>query len=341
MSSSSSSSPLSPPVNIVQVSAEDLQREVHRQVQEAVYQASLLGQNNAPLPPPSNSRYIRPRQIDPFTGENAASTLQFLVELRRYLTLTELMNANNVVEHAGQFLTKAAGVWFSHTQKSPTPITTYDEFESRLRDHFIPYGVMKTARSNLHALKQKGSVQAYNTLFMRILMYIPDMAVEDQLEIYTRGLYPNLRIELHRKENINTLQKAMEYAAYTEQEISHHTQRSFVPSNMRTGPSFVSSSNFSSAPASSIPMDVSLLDQPSGPLFHDELHEPTNTVNALYNAAGRGPSVANRRLTSLTTEERTRLMREGRCFRCRVEGHRSAQCPKNTMDARPKNGQAQ
>ena len=32
----------------------------------------------------------------------------------------------------------------------------------------------------------------------------------------------------------------------------------------------------------------------------------------------------------LTPEERTQLAKEGRCFRCRLQGHMARDCPKNT-----------
>jgi hypothetical protein len=35
-------------------------------------------------------------------------------------------------------------------------------------------------------------------------------------------------------------------------------------------------------------------------------------------------------LKKLTLEERTQLAKEGRCFRCRLQGHMAQNCPKNT-----------
>lgn len=37
-----------------------------------------------------------------------------------------------------------------------------------------------------------------------------------------------------------------------------------------------------------------------------------------------------RRISRLTDEERTKLAKEGKCFRCREQGHIAADCPKNT-----------
>ena len=38
----------------------------------------------------------------------------------------------------------------------------------------------------------------------------------------------------------------------------------------------------------------------------------------------------------LTPEERTQLAKEGRCFRCRLQGHMARHCPKNTNNAQTK-----
>ena len=38
----------------------------------------------------------------------------------------------------------------------------------------------------------------------------------------------------------------------------------------------------------------------------------------------------------LTPEERAQLAREGRCFRCRLQGHMAHSCPKNTNNGQTK-----
>ena len=53
--------------------------------------------------------------------------------------------------------------------------------------------------------------------------------------------------------------------------------------------------------------------------------------NTTQSASTRGPSDTKgaARLRKLTAEERNKLFKEGRCFRCREQGHRSAECPKS------------
>jgi hypothetical protein len=50
--------------------------------------------------------------------------------------------------------------------------------------------------------------------------------------------------------------------------------------------------------------------------------------------------VDNTRLTPLTDEERKKLSQEGRCFRCRQQGHMSRDCPKKGQNARVNQTQA-
>lgn len=47
-----------------------------------------------------------------------------------------------------------------------------------------------------------------------------------------------------------------------------------------------------------------------------------------------GPSVnSTPRIARLTQEERTKLIKEGRCFRCRQAGHLAVDCPKFASNA--------
>ena len=54
--------------------------------------------------------------------------------------------------------------------------------------------------------------------------------------------------------------------------------------------------------------------------------EAAQQINA-FNVPG-APSYSPR-LSKLTEEERRALMKEGKCFRCRLQGHRSKDCPLN------------
>lgn len=150
---------------------------------------------------------------------------QFIVQLRRYLLLSNVYTLNNTdqVQYAAQFLIDQALVWFESVQKSAEPITTLGDFENRLRSHFLPYGVEKIARTKLRQLTQLGSVQAYSTLFIQTVQHISTMHIDDQIETYIVGLKPHVYKEVVTKD-WKTLHECMDYAAFIEARVAHRIQ---------------------------------------------------------------------------------------------------------------------
>ncbi|KAH8977103.1 hypothetical protein EDB86DRAFT_3009668 [Lactarius hatsudake] len=63
----------------------------------------------------------------------------------------------------------------------------------------------------------------------------------------------------------------------------------------------------------------------------DELtNRPTSTHQRNGPRASAGEVVPRTRLAPLTPADRERCRREGRCFRCRLSGHRVSTCPQNS-----------
>ena len=55
---------------------------------------------------------------------------------------------------------------------------------------------IRKARDKIAALRQKTSVSKYSDSFRSLLLKIPDMSIEEQLDRYIRGLKPAIRREL-------------------------------------------------------------------------------------------------------------------------------------------------
>lgn len=309
-------------------------------------------QQQAPAAPPADpSTRVRPRMPETFNGEvsQLLRTQQFLTEVERYLTLAGLLNHPHVIEHAAQFLTGNAGVWFNSVQSSVVPITTFAQFKHRLQEHFTPYGTARLARTQLYALAMNKNgeynrVHKYNAEFHRLIAYIHDMNEADQLEIYIRGLLPHLRNEVHRKEGLDTLQKAMNHAAFVEALFSHNNQRqSFIPYQGRSGFNndqryghYSSSATASSGSSGAAPMDLNLTE--ATPVFHDDPIDTSSAVNAIH-AKPKSSGGPTRFPPKLTHEEKMKCLRENLCLRCRKPGHMARECP--TFSSFPKNVRAQ
>jgi hypothetical protein len=294
--------------------------------------SAKIGSSSSSPPPSgvtSSKPFVKPSPPEAFSG-NRTKVDQFIIQLRRYLLLTNLITtaeAPRQVEYAAQYLTAEALVWFENIQKSNTPITSLTELETKLRAHFLPYGAEKIARTKLRQLVQINTVQGYCTLFMQTVLHVPTMHVDDQIEAFIAGLKPGICREVVLKD-LKTLQEVMDFAVFVESRLQHHREGGFRSSNnnyYRAGPpSFASRSpvvaSSSSSSSTSTPMDLSAVSE--------------SNSTAELNAMGSSP------LKKLSDTERDQLRREGKCFRCRQRGHMSRDCPL-TKASPSKNGSSQ
>jgi hypothetical protein len=271
-------------------------------------------------------------QIPESFGGQRMKVEQFIVQLRRYMLLSNVYTLNNIeqVQYAAQFLIDQALIWFESVQKSDAPIMTLGEFENRLRLHFLPYGVEKIARTKLRQLTQLGSVQAYSTLFIQTVQHISTMHIDDQIETYIVGLKPHVYKEVVTKD-WKTLHECMDYAAFIEARVAHripstggfrsNTRPTSVPFMSPTG----TTSNHTSS-STSTAMDLSNIESSL-----NEVDESNGAVGTnLY-------SIQGNQLKKLTDAERQRFRKEGRCFRCRQIGHIASNpaCPKYQQPPKP------
>ena len=196
--------------------------------------------------------------------------------------------------------------------------------EIQLRNHFLPYGIERVARSKLRQLKQTGTVASYSSIFMQTVVHLPKMDMDDKIEAFIEGLNNAIYREVVLKDFSN-LQKAMDYAVFVESRLHHRGPRygSNLSSNNYNFRFSTKSANTTLGPStntssSSVPMELTAVSSTT------EIQSSESELNAMI-----GP------LKKLTDAEREQLRREGKCFRCRNRGHLSRDCPKS------KNGLAQ
>src|SRR3954471_14198040 len=108
----------------------------------------------------------------------------------------------------------AATWWRHHYERyigDKATVPTWNEFEKLITRKFKPVNATKIARDQLANLRQTGSVKAYNARFTSIILEIPTIDEEEQLDRYTRGLKEKVRIEVELREP-NDLEEAMRIA---------------------------------------------------------------------------------------------------------------------------------
>lgn len=103
------------------------------------------------------------------------------------------------------------------------PISSWEEFEHRIRVSFEPPGQQQILKNKLRALRQSGSAKSYTFSFRALMDQISDMGEEDRISYYVHGLNPKLRGEVEVKEP-QSLEETIRIAV-TMEEISSGSQR--------------------------------------------------------------------------------------------------------------------
>jgi hypothetical protein len=371
MSSSSSSSSPSLPSGNIALSAEQaaaIEAEINRRtnylVEQRVQQMQAANAAAVAAAPQAEQgdRIRRVLRLNPppdFTGKDANATQGFIDTYRRYLFLQKHIPSSIdrgdefCVEAVGYFLKATAATWFTSVQASDEPITDLEQFDTRLKARFLPIAAKKTARAELRRLVQSHhfkSATTWSQAYLEKLAAITDMSMADQIENYIEGLRFNdtLHLEVYKNDTLTDLHKVMDFACFIEARLAcrgtykptyNNTFRNNGSSSFPTrsnGYNHVSSSSSAAASSSSAPMDLSNINvtqhAADGPQFHDD-DTPTATINGVFNN-----NYSNKKLEPLSPEEREKLRREGKCFRCRQQGHLASTCPLNN---RSKNVKAQ
>ena len=227
--------------------------------------------------------------------------------------------------------------WFNSIPAANAP-TTWNDFMELLYKRFRPVAAILIARQNLAKLRQgQHSVSAYAHRVQTLLTAIPDMGPSDQVFQFAYGLSPTLAAYVWEHKP-TTLIDAIQLAA-SKEALLGFVGRPGGPSHHRQGAGPSSSD--------SVPMDLNHVDfskeeDDSAPRFHDEpasaprveslLLAKLEAMEQRLTALSSKPPSSNPsnksgdRVPGLKSGEIDRLMKEGRCFRCKQKGHMKRDC---------------
>lgn len=234
--------------------------------------AALAAKAPSPVRPPKPDKYNGDRK------DNGATN--WLHQMELFLQLSGLLSGDYAVPCAVSYLSGTALTWWRGLEAQGNAPTTWAAFKAKLAASFSLVDGERIARTRLDSLRQRTSVTDYTDSFMRLLLELPNMHVEDAIHRFLQGLKPAVRlhVELQRP---TTLDVAISLAQAADSAL--FSSRTFPGQRIR-------SSHFSAMPpASSQPMELGAL-------------------------------------KGLTPEERSQLLREGKCFRCRAPGHLARDC---------------
>ena len=237
-----------------------------------------------------------PKKNKPPTYDGKASPDSWIAHMSSYVYGQPDDHAFSI---AITYLSGDAHDWFIANQMAATaagyPMMTWTALIEALSKRFNPLNKTKLARDKLSRWRQIKDVQTYNTDFLKIIIDIPGIGLDEQLDRYSRGLKPYIWSDLCTTDYKN-LEDLMRDAERVESAKSNR----FRPNRFN---------NEAPRPLP-IPMDLNAINVPAQPA-PDPVH-----LNAIV-------------IPKLTPEEREKCMREGLCLRCRQQGHMARECPKN------------
>ena len=264
------------------------------------------------------------------------------------------------IKFASAYLESYALEWWERLPPSDRDgLTTLDAFEALLHQRWRPKLAAEVARQRISALKQKGTVSSLCNLFLILLAHVPTMHEDDKIFHFKRALDRPIAAKVAESKP-KSLHEAMDAAVQAELYVGRNNGSNLSRPNYNP--------HLSSSSSSSTPMDINALEDgsdevdpageksastpppppssstqpsmsPSEIALRQEIQQLQNTSKQLINAlqssnpsrsnqGNNNPPRNNDRIQPLRDGEKEKLMKEGRCFRCRETGHQANNCPR-------------
>ena len=268
---------------------------------------------------------IRPPKPDTFDGRHCDTFIYSLEKLFDYHGET---NSARRVALAITYLRGSALRWYKCAEKQDTnrQLQQWDSFIIAMRSHFEASNIETLVRNKLANLKQLTSVAKYNDLFNSLIIEIADLDPRSKLDMYIRGLKPQVQLHLTLKEptnlesaqrlalNIDGILVETGFARGSNQRNNNQNKSGNRYRNNR----FNRSNNHSyRSSTQSVPME---LGQAEDEMAHEDDEQDGDTIVASAQSNYKGQN-------RLSAEDQKRLMREGKCFNCGKQGHLARDCP--------------
>ena len=316
-------------------------------VQQAAQQQQMAAASSSSSPSPqpgANATHLpridlKPLQPSAFQGVGNNAD-QWLSEVERYFTVAGLGEGDSRrVLIASTYLKDLASGWYTSMAGEFGSHPTWANFRAKFLERFRPIAASRVARAALRNLKHRHKVAGYTQEFQKHMQHIHDMSVTDQIETYLAGLQQHLAAEVDR-EQPQTLAAAMEIAQRVE----------LLLATRRSGPTYGPPRRGGFVPYRSGGSDRSEAMDLSAALqqTHDDtdgthLSEGDQQANVMSfrgrggrggGSGGRGGrgGGASRFAQQLSPDELEKLYKEGRCFRCKEQGHSARFCDKKSTN---------
>ena len=132
---------------------------------------------------------LQPKKNKPdnYTGDKKESVLSWTTHMSNYLEKVEEPQAKSI---AVSYLSGTAHEWWIKYKetKDGQKITTWAQLREALVSRFSTLNKEKIARDRLAVWKQLKDVRSFNEDFQKIILDIPNITIDEQIDRYTRGL---------------------------------------------------------------------------------------------------------------------------------------------------------
>lgn len=141
----------------------------------------------------------KPKKNKPNTFSGKGSILSWITHMDNYIGDATPEEALNL---AISYLSGAAHEWWImyHITDEGKEVTTWEQMKKSLTLRFDTLNKEKVARDKLARWKQIKDVPSFNDDFQKIVLDIPNISMEEQIDRYTRGLKPYIWRELCTKD---------------------------------------------------------------------------------------------------------------------------------------------
>ena len=316
----------------------------------------LAGQMKARIAPPAIFTG-KPRVI----GSTDPSVEEWLEYIERYMNVTSVGLSDRcdfaMFYLGGAALSLMQGEKFLNESLDVKELGLgqWDWFKKKLKTQYQPFNKSQVVRDQLNKLRQgNDSVNGYLQAFIQLSAQIGSYSTvnsdgltnNERLAYFRRGLNPATALEIDKADGIMTYERATGLAAKIESAINTMANSKSPAYSNNLGKTFAGNkSKFSSSAQSSGYGSAGNQNNNGhgGPTF-----QPVTKLNELSAYAvdreqeiespdeSEGLSL-NAMFKKMSQEERTKLMKEGRCFFCKEVGHMTKNCPKKSK-IYPKSG---
>ena len=252
--------------------------------------------------------HLKPKQPEKYDGSRDYQRIDnWVASMDSYFAITNT-EPLMIYHYLNTIFVDEAATWFRYIFGKEDPSTVmWATVKAALLDYFVRPNHTRRLRDQWAEARQTGSVTEYHTYLARIAMQLGNIAQDEFIDKFIRGLKPNTRTELEFRDP-KTIEEAVKWA-------DTFDARYYRKMNNQRYYGFLSPNNSYQEDNYGEPMQIDVLrttnNEAPTPLQIDAFKTRTQQT----------------KLKKLTDEERAYLQSTGACFRCRRQGHMACGCP--------------